>query len=73
MMHRNEVDGMELGIEEFVQRLHLNEKERTYFAGGSFVMTPHYRKASNTLSLTLRLAHILPFSLWELFIKRFKK
>ncbi len=72
MMHRNEVDGMELGIEEFVQRLHLNEEERTYFAGGSFVMTPHYRKASNTLSLTLRLAHILPFSLWELFITKLR-
>lgn len=63
---------MELRIEALVKKLGFTEAELAYFAGGSFVMTPHYRKSSNVLEMAVRLPHVLPFTLWELFLAKLK-
>lgn len=64
---------MELQVVDLVKKLALDAEMMTYFEEGSFVMTPHYRKASHGLEITLRLAKILPFEVWDIFAMRLKK
>lgn len=64
---------MELRVIDIVKKMEVDHPDLAYFEGGSFTMTPHYRKTSNLLEVAMRLPNILPFEVWDVFLMRLKK
>lgn len=64
---------MDLRVIDIVKKMEVDNPDLSYFEGGSFTMTPHYRKASNVLEIAMRLPKVLPFQVWDVFLMRLKK
>ncbi len=63
---------MELQVIDLVKKTAMDEEAVVHFEGGSFTMTPHYRKASHVLEIALHLPKVLPFKVWDIFSMRLK-
>lgn len=64
---------MELKVIDLLKKMEVDNPDMRYFEGGSFIMTPHYRKQSQILELQMKLPKLLPFSAWDVFLMRLKK
>lgn len=64
---------MELKVIELVKKMEVDNPDLPFFEGGSFTMTPVYKKFSHTIQLELKLSKILPFASWHVFCMRLTK
>lgn len=64
---------MDLKVMDLLHKMEVDNPDTKFFEGGTFAMTPHYRKSSNVLEIQMRLPKILPFHVWDVFMMRLKK